>query len=91
MIDIIGYGCLAPIPLWGFLWIIYMMYLDSEHGVPCKECRQRHFGLCSSSTRLKDDTPPESSVKARAKEVIPFIVILGVGAIIVIIVQFTPY
>lgn len=83
-INIIGYGCLAPIPLWVFIGILYLMWLDVEYGIPCKRCGQRHYGISC----------PPPKPKAKQRNYKPFLVLaamVAIGIIIVFVVQFTPY
>lgn len=79
IIDFIGYGILAPMPLWALLYVGYLMWADMEYGPPCKKCKDRHriYHHCD---------------KEKAKK--PFwaiILILGMGGLIIFIVQFTSY
>lgn len=81
--DGIGYVVLAPIPLWIFLFIIYLLIMDAKYGTMCRKCSQRHYGFMC----------PPQHVQNKGKNMRgPLALLLGlVGIIIVIVVNFTPY
>ncbi len=83
MADFIGYGILAPMPLWVFLYIIYLMWAEAEYGMKCERCNQRHHSLRCPG--------PDEAEKEVSSPWWPLVLLFSIGVVVVFVVQFTPY